>query len=169
MKLKKLKSDYLLKECKMDICTVTTVIARHYRLEIQEEADNNNNNDDSIYPFYIDCFDRLHHHIFHLDKIGMRVSISNDDQGDVDEDIKKEQKESEDEIATDAAFKKMKEMIFTQRDQFRSNRSIKRYESNNNKFNLVINNNDNNEYKSGLSLLHIISLMQLKFTVLTLL
>ena len=73
--------------------------------------------DDPTYSFYIDCFDRSHHQIYHLHLMGLRVE---------------KQKYKKD---SDKAFKNIKETIF------------ERLQNQNNKFNLsIIENKSNDEF-----------------------
>ena len=127
---KELELKYLLKYCGIGQCQI---IARHYRSDNKDDID-------SIYLYYVDCFNRFHHQMFHLESIGFRVSMN--------EQKEKEEKASNVGDNIDDAFKKMKEIIFARRSKFLSNRNIERFENRNNKFNVVINDNDNNDHEN---------------------
>lgn len=134
-----LESKYSLKQCDLSHCEI---IGRHYR----EPRESNDNKEDSLIDlvesYHTDCYDRLHHQIFHLEGIGMRVNQSTEEKEeyhDNDEDNEK---------GIDFTFKRMKERIFFQRTKFLSARNFQRLENENNKFNVITNNDD--QHQSGL-------------------
>ena len=139
-----LHAQYSIEECNINQCGVIT---RHYRSEcettyrtIQNEAEFDVNvNEDILCTFYEDCFDRIHHHINHLHRIGMR--IENRETTETIDDTMSD--------GIDEAFKAMRKIIFDRRREFGSNR-YERLQCNQNKFNVVIMNKSS-EYsiKSG--------------------
>ena len=99
---KELERVHGITQCEIESCDV---VARHYRVTAREaEADD----DDEKQTFYKDLFDSIHHHIFHLNQIGLR-----DDPTDAKEDSEKEEaQDSADDILFDAEFMKLKRRIF---------------------------------------------------------
>ena len=80
-------------------------IERHYRAsprpitihttEQPQTEENKDDSDDTAYTFYEDCFDRLHHHIYHLHIMGLRIEYPmtanlqkcNDDDDEIEDQI----------------------------------------------------------------------------------
>eukprot|EP01084_Bolivina_argentea_P303536 524077_1 len=62
-----LKSKYEFKECDITKCNE---LRRHFRLN--EDGKNEINCQDTKYRFYADCYDRCHHHFFHLFELALR-------------------------------------------------------------------------------------------------
>eukprot|EP01084_Bolivina_argentea_P068582 124827_1 len=62
----------LRQEYGFDTCNILkcNMLMRHYR---QRERTTENVHDDAKFIFYRDCYDRFHHHIFHLFEIGLRL------------------------------------------------------------------------------------------------
>ena len=124
---KELNVEYGLAQCNFNMCEV---VERHYRTQREKESVTDLNKLDA---FYLDCFDRLHHHLFHLEIIGMRVIQKNHgiiSYGEMDECYNSREYE------IDHEFKRIKETIFSKRNKFLSHRNIQRYQSQN-KYNIV--------------------------------
>lgn len=99
------------------------VVLRHYRL--------NKTDKDTSFSFYTDCFDRFHHQIFHLEQMGL-IQDTKD-------------------ILIDDAFKLMKNRIFQKRKDCGLD-SFDRFQSTNNKFNVInFNNTVTNRDESGIT------------------
>ena len=118
-------AQYQLKDCDIYSCKT---IQRHYRSNTETTTPITIDTD-LICSFYMDCFDRIHHQIYHLHKLGLRIEeISDDTQHDnVDEES----------AVVDKAFKRIKELIFKKRERFGSNR-IQRLQNKHSKFNLSV-------------------------------
>lgn len=129
-----LQSKYSLIPCKINKCQV---ISRHYRPSNQLLRQNDDINDES-YTFYIDCFDQLHHQIWHIHDIGLRVERKHRDQysHDIDEDF------------VDHEFRSMKQIIFQKREKF-GVRNIERLNNETNTKFIVNTNSNTDDIKSG--------------------
>ena len=71
-----LRLKYGLEQCEVGVCEV---IGRHYR----SHADEMQNDPDAVYAHCMDCFDRLHHYIWHVEEMGLRINKS---QNEIKED-----------------------------------------------------------------------------------
>ena len=136
---KELKLKYSLDQCKINRCKI---MIRRCRLRQMIELTDN----DNLAPFHIDTFDRLHHHIFHLDQLGFR---------NADSKTSKESVEivGVDDQMVDAAFKRTKERVYAKRSQFRD---IERYENKHNKVNISVQENIANSGLLCTSCFHVI-------------
>ena len=110
---KELESKYLIPQCDIINCQVMT---RHYRdtEEIEDE------DIDLNYSFYMNCFDRIHHQIHHITRLGLRLQTQRDT-----EEITK--------INNSNDMSEMREMILKRSKEYGLDR-FKRYR--NSKFNL---------------------------------
>ena len=124
---KELESKYSLRQCDLTECEI---VDRHYRHD--GATGQNQDNDDIEYTYFVDCFDRMHHHLFHLETMGLRIPTTSK--------IKEEMKDG------DQVFNEMKKTIFLRRNKFLSNRDIPRLQ--NTKFNL--NTGSDEESQTGL-------------------
>ena len=106
-------------ECNINKCKG---IGRHYRYSQRDT------HSDPKYSYYIDCFDRIHHQIFHLYQLGLRVNIESKHDDDDDE--------INDEMI-DLKFKKMKQTIITKRKKFGLDKFDRFKTEKNNKFNII--------------------------------
>ena len=114
---KELESKYLIPQCDIINCKA---IRRHYR-ENKHVQDEDN---DLVYSFYMDCFDRIHHQIHHIPRLGLRLKTQRDKQ-----DIRKIFNDQ------DVNISEMRAIILKRSNEYRLNR-FKRYQ--NTKFNLQI-------------------------------
>eukprot|EP01084_Bolivina_argentea_P162684 283082_1 len=112
---------YGLKQCDITNCHK---IRRHYRA-------NNSNNKSTKYLFHVNCYDRCHHFIFHLFKMGLRT---------VPMDINEQHNELSDDkcdyLFIDEIFKQKRDKVRSCRKQYDMN--IQRYNDENNKYNIQI-------------------------------
>ena len=102
------------------------IFNRHYR---RRDLMSN----DEIYWFYSDLFDRFHHFIYHLFDIGIRISKN---------EIKNinEQKTESNSKYIDYVFEKQQKIIKNKKSKYK----INRFNVNNNKYILNVQNNNNN-------------------------
>ena len=138
-----LQRNYGLIQCKMESCDI---VDRHYRINSGRHqpliSENRKDN------FNIDLFDRLHHHIFHITQCGFRENLREEQEEKKREET--EMTDIDDTAVFDAEFMKMKERIFTKRDEFLSSRNIGRFGAENNKFNLISKEVMDKNFQSGL-------------------
>lgn len=122
-----------LKECNINECIM---MERHYRTERghRERKDV----EDATYSFYSDVFDTIHHQIFHIDRLGLRFHKKDDDNQEIKD--------------VDRLFKTMKDFIFKKREQNGSDR-FKRLRVENNKFNLMINDDNSKLWSDSICFL----------------
>eukprot|EP01084_Bolivina_argentea_P010361 19304_1 len=119
-----------IKPCDMYRCNT---MIRHYR---RQEERNHTNSDrvdakDGMYAFFVDCYDRFHHHIFHLFELGLRVNP-------MEQTIKEDKKHDYEDIkfkSIDKAFQKERDLV----RKFKKLSDFTMYNEKNNKFNLKLN------------------------------
>ena len=116
-----LESEYALQPCIVSDCKI---VDRHYR-----SRDTKDNNEEEEYLHFIETFDRLHHHIWHLFEMGLRV-----DKSDIIESRGDDKFQN---AMFDEVFKNTKQRIYERRQKFGS-KCFERFESLNNKFTLKI-------------------------------
>ena len=114
-----LELDYSIK-CEITECDVITRHYRSERTEISHNQTHTTDTDDFTYSFYVDCFDRIHHQIFHLEALGLRV----ENEG---------KKKDDDGKMNDDRFENMTKKIFSKRQEFGSDR-FERLQKQGNKF-----------------------------------
>ena len=124
---KELELEYLIPQCDIINCEVMT---RHYR----ESKDIEDEDNDLNYTFYADCFDRIHHQIHHITRLGLRLKAQRDH--DVSRDKQGITKINNDESSNLINFNNMSEMsqIISQRSNEYGLHRFRRYK--NTKFNL---------------------------------
>ena len=137
-----LQHKHLIPDCNVKKCES---IGRHYRSSLRMYKTDDIH--DSVYTHYIECFDRLHHQIFHLYSLGLRVETKFNIAGDTNDD-----QDSNTNLMIDNAFENMKQNIFKKRDEFQASQFERLQNQTKNKFNLSIDNKSSNN-KSGITFL----------------
>lgn len=131
---RELNGQYGSTKCELNSCSKLT---RHYGRRRQEYKNSNiEEKRQDIVDFYSDCFDQIHHHIYHLFALGLRFDFD-----DIKiEDNKNDQSETIDFLCIDKTYQKKRELIKLRQKQIGLN--IERYHNENNKFNLNVTIND---------------------------
>eukprot|EP01084_Bolivina_argentea_P119542 211933_1 len=144
-----LQNIYGLMPCDLSKCNK---MMRHYRQNLSTKTKNNVDDvqDDAKFEFLTDCFDRFHHHIFHLIPMGLKLEpIKLEENKTLDDEMES--------LSYDKLFEKMRDLIETRRKQ--CDLYLERYNDENNKYNMKIsvqNDNPNSlEEHTFLSRLHI--------------
>ena len=118
---------YGLPKCTVSECTKT---ARHYGRERRErKKERNNGEEDALYAFHQSLHDRVHHFLFHLFDIGMRVETPSMAQGAEDEEQKEANLEG---VAVDKCFAAERDLIKKRKDELKLTSG--RMDPENNKF-----------------------------------
>eukprot|EP01084_Bolivina_argentea_P286511 491503_1 len=120
--------NYGLQKCNIIKCNK---IHRHYRRNNQVK----NNSEDGIFEFYVDCYDRFHHYIFHLFQMGLRVAPT--------DEIMNNSKNDD----VDLVFQQTRDLIRSIKKQ--NGFDLERYNEENNKFNIKIDGEQNLVERTG--------------------
>ena len=133
---------YGVPKCNVAECTKT---ARHYsrgRREIKKEE--SNGGDDALYTFHQSLHDRVHHFLFHLYDIGMRVDMSS--MAEVAEDEEEKETNSKG-VTVDKSFATERDQIKQQKED--SKLDMDRFDGSNNKYSIQMAS----EKKGGMTLM----------------
>ena len=114
---KELESNYSIPQCDIINCKA---LGRQYRdRTIIEHVDK-----DFVYAFYMDCFDRIHHQIYHISRLGLRIRTEN---GAEYNETATNDKDTDLRINKDII--EMKRLIFQRRSEYGLDR-FQRYQTN---------------------------------------
>ena len=114
---------YGMKKCSVSECTKT---ARHYGRGRREQQ---SKGQDAVHSFYRSLYDRVHHYIFHLFDIGLRVDMSSFALNAGGDDEKERESKG---VTVDEFFAAERDQIQSQRDE--ANMDLDRFDEENNKF-----------------------------------
>ena len=116
-----------IKPCDLTKCSK---LRRHYRRRT-DVVEDNNDDIDIKFGFYSDFYDKIHHQIFHLFKMGLRIN----------DDFNEENKENKisDNDNLDKSFLTKRDLIKLRRKQC-GLLDLERYNKPNNKYNISITN-----------------------------
>eukprot|EP01084_Bolivina_argentea_P079427 144087_1 len=133
---KELKNKYKFKTCNILNCTTLT---RHYRENQNVDSivsSDDGNITNAKFNFYSNCYDRLHHHIFHILRMGLKLQSIKTSHSDL---------QDYDSKCFDEVFNKQMNEIKKYRHKF----DIQRYNQQNNKYNLSINDISSKNYNTS--------------------
>eukprot|EP01084_Bolivina_argentea_P088303 159451_1 len=138
-------ADELTNNYKLSICDLSQCnnMRRHYRQREENEKITESNNDDDSedimrFVFFTDLYDRAHHYIFHLFKMGLRLEPT------IMKDNNNENEDIIDYSCYDALFEKTRDQVKTRRTKCGLN--VDRYTDEHNKYNLQIDNHNSNAH-----------------------
>eukprot|EP01084_Bolivina_argentea_P121100 214654_1 len=126
---KELQHTYGFIQCNISQCNI---LKQHYD---HKSIDSSDNDEDNIkFNFYGNCYNRIHHHIFHVFPMGLRV------KPDTDIDIKEDELTDIHSSCVDQKFEIKRDLIRNQR--IACGLKLERYNDENNKFILHVNNHN---------------------------